>query len=125
MKIWSLIMTGSLLVAMSSDVLAAQSGVSSAAPASNSASGGSGGARNGERPEGGPGGHRGPPPEAIAACEKLRSGDTCRFESPRGAETGVCWAPAQKPLACKPDHPPGEQERPARGEGAQGSSRQR
>lgn len=57
---------------------------------------------NGAPPE-----HRGPPPEAVAACKSLAAGATCSFTSPRGAETGTCFAPEGKPLACRPKHGPG------------------
>lgn len=50
----------------------------------------------------GPGGHRRPPPEALAACQSLSSGAVCKFTSPHGAETGVCAAPEGRPLACRP-----------------------
>ncbi len=51
-------------------------------------------------------GHRGPPPEAIEACEGAEAGAECSFETPRGEEVGVCWAPEGKPLACKPHNAP-------------------
>jgi hypothetical protein len=50
----------------------------------------------------GGGDHRGPPPEALAACKALTSGNDCSFTSPHGAVKGTCWAPEGKPLACKP-----------------------
>ena len=56
---------------------------------------------------GGPHEHRGPPPEALAACKALAAGAACNFTSPRGAETGTCFAPEGKPLACRPKHGPG------------------
>ena len=63
-------------------------------------------------PEGGqgqgPDGHRGPPPEALGACKSLAAGAACSFTSPRGPETGTCFAPEGKPLACRPKHGPGE-----------------
>lgn len=60
-------------------------------------------------PEGqsGPQEHRGPPPEALAACKSLAAGAACNFTSPRGAEIGTCFAPEGKPLACRPKHGPG------------------
>lgn len=58
--------------------------------------------------QGGPGGeHRGPPPEALAACKGLKADAACGFTSPHGAVQGRCWAPPDKPLACKPEHPKG------------------
>lgn len=45
--------------------------------------------------------HR-PPAEALAACKSLSSGAACNFTSPRGAESGTCFAPEGKPLACRP-----------------------
>lgn len=59
-------------------------------------------AANGQEP------HRGPPPEALAACKSLVSGAACTFKSPWGAETGTCFAPEAKPLACRPARPLGE-----------------
>jgi hypothetical protein len=61
-------------------------------------------------PQGGASGaRRGPPPEALKACEGRKSGDACSFTSPRGKAEGSCWAPdTSKPLACRPkDAPPG------------------
>ncbi|MCB1601655.1 MAG: hypothetical protein R3F18_05145 [Lysobacterales bacterium] len=64
---------------------------------------------NGQRP-------RKPPQEAIDACSGLKAGDVCSFTGRRETLEGTCFAPAQKPLACKPanapdrklgeDHPP-------------------
>jgi hypothetical protein len=69
----------------------------------------------GARADGPPGGgsgsghHRGPPPpEALAACEKKASGAACSFTHDGHERTGVCWAPEDRPLACKPDRPTGE-----------------
>jgi hypothetical protein len=66
-------------------------------------------------PSGPPGGGSGsgprrgpPPPEALAACEKLASGAACSFTHDGHQLTGVCWAPEDRPLACKPDRPPHE-----------------
>ncbi len=51
--------------------------------------------------------HRGPPPEALAACKALKSGQDCGFTSPHGAVKGSCFAPEGRPLACRPkDGPP-------------------
>lgn len=58
------------------------------------------------QPADGKGGPHKPPPEALAACKSLRSGDGCGFTSPHGAVTGSCWAPEGKPLACKPKDAP-------------------
>lgn len=53
--------------------------------------------------------HRGPPREALVACESKAAGTACSFTGRQGsAVTGTCWAPEGKPLACKPEHPPGE-----------------
>ena len=51
---------------------------------------------------------RGPPPEALKACESKKSGDACGFTAPPGKMEGTCWSPdTSKPLACKPkDGPP-------------------
>jgi hypothetical protein len=63
-----------------------------------------GGPPNGS-PEGPPQGPpHGPPPEALAACKALTAGQSCSFSSPRGSESGSCWAPPGKALACKPAH---------------------
>lgn len=35
-------------------------------------------------------GRRGPPPEAIEACEGKKEGDSCEFEGRRGKVTGTC-----------------------------------
>ena len=50
------------------------------------------------------GGHRGPPQEAIDACVSLTDGDACSFTG-RNDESmsGVCFAPQNKDLACKPE----------------------
>lgn len=48
--------------------------------------------------------HRGPPPEAIAACKSSALNQACSFTSPKGAESGACWQPdASHPLACRPN----------------------
>ncbi|GEM_PF-4840984 len=54
--------------------------------------------------------HRGPPPEALAACEGKSSGAECSFQSPRGdTVSGTCFAPkSDLPLGCRPSHPPGQ-----------------
>jgi len=54
-------------------------------------------------------GRKGPPPEALVACENLQEGDACSFTSKRrGDVTGVCIVPKKDDslLACKP--PKGE-----------------
>lgn len=63
----------------------------------NSLSGGVGG----QRPSGRP--HHGPPPQAIAACSSLKAGASCIFMGHDHQKTGVCWAPPERPLACKPN----------------------
>ena len=50
--------------------------------------------------------HRGPPPEALAACKSLASGAACSMTTPRGTLTGTCGGPEGKPLACRPAPPP-------------------
>jgi hypothetical protein len=58
-------------------------------------------------PQGEREGRRGPPPEAIEACEGLGSGDACGFDSPHGYLEGSCWAPSEElPLACRPADAP-------------------
>ncbi|PRQ03674.1 hypothetical protein ENSA5_13670 [Enhygromyxa salina] len=49
-----------------------------------------------------------PPPEAVEACADKASGDACSFAGREGDTVdGSCFAPdADKPLACRPDHPP-------------------
>lgn len=54
----------------------------------------------------GGGARKGPPAEAMAACKGLSAGQACNFKGPRGEQRGSCWAPADKPLACKPSAPP-------------------
>lgn len=50
---------------------------------------------------------RGPPPEALAACEGKSAGDPCSFSGPRGDKPqGTCFAPEGKPLACRPSQAP-------------------
>ncbi len=47
---------------------------------------------------------RRPPAAALEACSAMVAGDPCAFEG-RGGETmeGTCFAPEDKPLACRPD----------------------
>jgi uncharacterized protein YdeI (BOF family) len=54
--------------------------------------------------------HR-PPKEAVDACQSSSSGASCSFSGREGKQmTGTCWSPdTSKPLACKPAHPPGQQ----------------
>ena len=52
--------------------------------------------------------HRGPPPEAYAACEGKGEGDACEGEFHEGKEPGTC---ARHPndgdkLSCHPNRPP-------------------
>lgn len=50
---------------------------------------------------------RGPPPEALAACKSLASGDACSFSGPQGNVAGTCFAPQQGlALACRPKDAP-------------------
>lgn len=51
-----------------------------------------------------PGG--GAPAEAIAACKTSTAGQSCSFTGQRGTETGTCFAPSDKALACKPANAP-------------------
>lgn len=54
-----------------------------------------------------PGGHRGPPPEALAACKTAKAGADCSFTHDSRTLKGSCWAPEGRPLACRPkDAPP-------------------
>ena len=63
-----------------------------------------------EQGGGGPGrgGHRAPPPEALAACQGKSSGAACSFTGRRGdSVSGTCFSPdPSKPLACKPTNMP-------------------
>lgn len=49
---------------------------------------------------------RKPPQEAIDACSGHSAGDACSFSGRRGTMEGTCFAPAQKPLACRPANAP-------------------
>ena len=62
--------------------------------------------------EGAEGGRKGPPAEALTACQSAKSGDSCSFSSPNGTVSGSCMAPQGRPLACAP----------AQGQGGQSSS---
>lgn len=55
-----------------------------------------------QRGEGPPGGHRGPPAEALAACEGRSDGDACSVETPDGTRSGTCHAPPGRALVCMP-----------------------
>lgn len=65
--------------------------------------------------EGSPG-HRGPPPQALQACQDRKAGQPCSFTGRRGVLQGSCWAPQGKPLACRPADEPrpgaGDKSRP-------------
>lgn len=50
--------------------------------------------------------HRKPPPEALDACKGKSAGQACSFTSPHGQMSGTCFAPQDKPQACRPQHPP-------------------
>jgi hypothetical protein len=58
------------------------------------------------QPAGGQGGPRKPPQEALDACKSLRAGDACSFSDAKGTTEGSCWAPEDKPLACRPEGAP-------------------
>ena len=61
------------------------------------------------QPQGGPppdGEHRGPPPEALAACKTAQAGADCSFTQGNHAVKGNCWAPGGKALACRPKDMP-------------------
>jgi hypothetical protein len=59
-----------------------------------------------EQGQGGEHQHRKPPPEALDACKGKSSGQACSFTSPHGQVDGTCFAPEDKPQACRPKHPP-------------------
>ena len=51
--------------------------------------------------------HGKPPKVALEACAAAVQGDQCSFEGRRGESLeGTCEAPADKPLACRPEGPP-------------------
>lgn len=55
---------------------------------------------------------KGPPPEAITACEGKAAGDACSFEGRRGAAEGTCQSPGDADaLACVPANHRGRPER--------------
>ncbi|ACN17144.1 hypothetical protein HRM2_40870 [Desulforapulum autotrophicum HRM2] len=58
--------------------------------------------------QGGPKGHKGPPPEAYTACEGKSEGDTAAFENPQGdTVTGTCVQERDgDQLVLRPDNPP-------------------
>lgn len=61
------------------------------------------------RPAGGPRGHRGPPPEAFAACEGVPVGDACTVPRGDDAIEGHCLTPPwddEAPAACVPEGAP-------------------
>jgi len=66
---------------------------------------------------------KGPPAEAISACENLSVGDSCSAVTPRGEMTGSCKAAPNGdeslPLACAPEGGRGGHggSRPPRNEG--------
>lgn len=52
---------------------------------------------------------KGPPPEAMTACESLSKGDACSVSTPHGEMSGHCKAPPsgqEGPLACVPEGGP-------------------
>jgi hypothetical protein len=60
------------------------------------------------------GGHRGPPPEAYAACVGKAQGARAQFVNPRGeAVAGACDKEGER-MVLRPDHPPphGGEDRP-------------
>jgi len=80
--------------------------------------GGQGGAGAPNGPGGGP--RRGPPPEAIEACNGKAAGTACSFTGREGRQvSGSCFSPPAHadareapPMACKPEHPTGSQHAP-------------
>lgn len=59
--------------------------------------------RSGEAP---PQGRGGPPAEALAACQTLKTGDACQFAAAQATVEGTCAAPQGRPLACRPANAP-------------------
>jgi len=49
---------------------------------------------------------RKPPKEALGACAGHSAGQACSFTGRRGAMEGTCFAPADRPLACRPANAP-------------------
>jgi len=49
-------------------------------------------------------------PEALQACKDKKAEQACTFDGRRGNVEGTCFAPPDRPLACRPagapDHPP-------------------
>jgi hypothetical protein len=48
--------------------------------------------------------HKGPRPEAIAACKDKNEGDACEFDAPRGHVTGSCHKMRSGDVACAHPH---------------------
>jgi hypothetical protein len=49
-------------------------------------------------------GRRGPPQEALDACSAMTAGDACSFTGRNDEQmSGICFAPQDKGLACKPE----------------------
>ena len=63
-------------------------------------------------PAGGPGGHRGPPPEATAGCASLSAGASCSVTFNGHTMNGTCRAgpDGSGTLACAPSGPPPQQQ---------------
>jgi hypothetical protein len=81
--------------------------LTSAVSAASSSSSGSDNAND----DHGDGHHRGPPPEAFAACEGKAAGDACTMTHEDVSIAGTCVsppadAPADAKIACRPDHMP-------------------
>jgi hypothetical protein len=55
------------------------------------------------KPDGERSGRRGPPPEAISACENLDEGSACSFTGRRGDASGQCIQTPDEQLACAPE----------------------
>lgn len=86
------------------------SSLTSAVTAASSSSSGSG-SDTADGKGGRDGHHRGPPPEAIAACDGKAAGDACTFSHDDQSIAGTCVAPpadapADASIACRPDNMP-------------------
>ncbi|MBT8440895.1 MAG: hypothetical protein KJO76_00805 [Gammaproteobacteria bacterium] len=63
-------------------------------------------------------GRRGPPPQALEACEALVEGDPCSFTGRNEEQlNGSCFSPREDILACRPEGHEGRGHRRGQGYG--------